>query len=162
MMYFNIITLWNMKLCSWCVYKILNMALLNVSRYILDRFRTCLQCSSAWFITFSKYVTRVWFNSSGLWHRVELWVDTNILEKHIVSIFSPEDGDSMFSEMLVSTYNSAVLKMESVCFSETLVSTYKSMGRHNPEEQRCRLHCHENLKSHRVWVRFPRTNLELM
>jgi hypothetical protein len=31
--------------------------------------------------------------SSGLWHHADLWLDTNVSEKHIVSIFNPEDED---------------------------------------------------------------------
>jgi hypothetical protein len=34
--------------------------------------------------------------SSGLWCHADLKVDTNILEKHTISIFRAEDGDSMF------------------------------------------------------------------
>jgi hypothetical protein len=33
---------------------------------------------------------------SGLWHCVNSWESTNILEKYTVSIFRAEDGDSMF------------------------------------------------------------------
>jgi hypothetical protein len=33
-------------------------------------------------------------------------VNTNNLEKHTVCIFTPEDGDSMFLEILVSIYES--------------------------------------------------------
>jgi hypothetical protein len=32
----------------------------------------------------------------GLWRRVDLLVDTNVSEKHTASIFSPEDGGSIF------------------------------------------------------------------
>jgi hypothetical protein len=31
-------------------------------------------------------------------------------------------------------------------FSKMLVSTYESTRRHNPEEERCHVHCRENLK----------------
>jgi hypothetical protein len=34
--------------------------------------------------------------SSGLWRRVDSSVDANVSEKHTVSIFSPENEDSMF------------------------------------------------------------------
>jgi hypothetical protein len=37
-----------------------------------------------------------WYFSSGFWHCVDSLVDANNLEKHTVSIFCPEDGDSMF------------------------------------------------------------------
>jgi hypothetical protein len=44
-----------------------------------------------------------WWSSSGFWRRVDSSIDANVSEKHTVSIFSPEDGDSMFSETLAST-----------------------------------------------------------
>jgi hypothetical protein len=37
-----------------------------------------------------------WWCYSGLWSRVHASVDTNVLEKHTVSMFRAEDGDSMF------------------------------------------------------------------
>jgi hypothetical protein len=40
--------------------------------------------------------------------------------------------------------------METVCSSEMLVSTYESTWHHNPEQQNRHLHCHENLKSHKL------------
>jgi hypothetical protein len=38
-----------------------------------------------------------------VWLRVDFSVDTNVSEKHIVSIFGPEDGGSMFLRN-VNTY----------------------------------------------------------
>jgi hypothetical protein len=49
-----------------------------------------------------------------LYFRSEV-VDTNVSEKHIVSISGDEDGE--------------------VCFSETFVSTHESTRRHSPEER---------------------------
>jgi hypothetical protein len=34
--------------------------------------------------------------SSGLQLRVDLWVDTNVLEEHTASVFNPEDRRNMF------------------------------------------------------------------
>jgi hypothetical protein len=49
-----------------------------------------------------------------------------------VSIFSPEDGD--------------------IIFSEALISTYESTRRHNPEKQHRHLHRPANLKAHELKI----------
>jgi hypothetical protein len=60
---------------------------------------------------------------------VDLYVDTNVAEKHTASIFSSEDEGSR------------------LCSSETLVSAYKTTRRYNPEDRHRHLHRRENLKS---------------
>jgi hypothetical protein len=56
-------------------------------------------------------------------------VDANVPEKRTVSLFISEDGDIMFFQELVSTYNSAWC--------------------HNPREKYQHLHQCEKLKSHK-------------
>jgi hypothetical protein len=61
---------------------------------------------------------------------------------HTVSIFSPGDGESKFSE-------TSVLKTETVCFSETLASTYESTRSQNPKHHHHHHHCRsESFKPH--------------
>jgi hypothetical protein len=47
-----------------------------------------------WYLRFSRQWG--WRCCSGLWRRVNSQVDTKVSEKHAVSNFSSEDGDSMF------------------------------------------------------------------
>jgi hypothetical protein len=53
--------------------------------------------------------------SSGFWRRVDSLVDKNVSEKRTVSVFSPEDRNSMFLQPW---------RWRQYFFSQTLVSTY--------------------------------------
>jgi hypothetical protein len=93
---------------------------------------------------------------------VDSWTDTNVSEKHTVSILRAEDGDYVsqccykfgllnkmnpYMEKLVLT--SSRLKMERVRFSETMVFAYYSTWRYNPEEHHQHNSC-DNLKSQKI------------
>jgi hypothetical protein len=61
-----------------------------------------------------------WCSSSGFWRRVDWSADTNVSEKHTVSILRAP---------------SSTLKMDTSCFSETLASTDEFTRRLNPEKK---------------------------
>jgi hypothetical protein len=64
---------------------------------------------------------------------VDWFGETNILEKHAVSIFMAEVD----------------LKMERACFPKMLAYTNQATQQFNPKEHHQNCHCHENLKSHK-------------
>jgi hypothetical protein len=72
---------------------------------------------------------------------VNLQVDTNILEKHTVSIFRDEDGDSMFLQ------NTGIYQQVHMALLPRGLTSTSSPP--------------ENLKSHRVWFCPPITHLKM-
>jgi hypothetical protein len=94
-------TIYNFRARTWQIYE---------RCHIFEEFRTCL-CSS------------------GLWRRVVSYADTNVSEKHTVSIPRPEDGGSSM-------------------FLRNFIYLRVHTGSESPEKQRRHLHRRENLKSH--------------
>jgi hypothetical protein len=71
-----------------------------------------------WWMAFPVYVDSAWWKhccSSLLWCHVDSYLDTNVSEKNTVSIFSPEDGDSIFLQNI------------GICIQVYMVSTQKNI-----------------------------------
>jgi hypothetical protein len=67
-----------------------------------------------------------WSNASGLWWRVDMWVDTNVSKKHIASFFRDEIEKECFSETLATTDDFTLSKTQKKAVKSQIPSCYES------------------------------------